>query len=147
VPTTRSIVPLALIVFLLSGGEAAAQSASPGDVVVSEFRTRGPSGGNDEFIELRNRSAEPVDISGWQLQGCASASPGNASTRATVGSDVLLPAGGSYLFANDASAGYSGIVPPGPDLDPVHMNSEFSSEQQSDHDPPLARFRMTGGDS
>ena len=29
------------------------------------------------------------------------------------------------------------------EYDAVHMNSEFDEEQQSDHDPPLARFRVT----
>src|SRR5215210_2107748 len=95
------LVPLVLLVSLASAAPAAAQSPPPGDVVISEFRTRGPSGGNDEYVELRNRSAGPVDISGWRLQGCASGSPGNQSNRVTVGSDVFMPAGGSYLFAND----------------------------------------------
>ena len=49
------------------GGAAVAQSAPPNEIVISEFRTRGPAGGNDEFVELRNRSAVPVDISGWLL--------------------------------------------------------------------------------
>ena len=105
------LVPVSLVVLLLVAGPAAAQSAPPGDIVISEFRTRGPAGGNDEFIELRNRSSQPVDISGWRLQGCASGS-GAAANRATIGSDVRLPAGASYLFANDASGGYSGTVEP-----------------------------------
>jgi uncharacterized protein len=112
VPAIRPLFALALLAFLLIAGEAAAQSAPPNEMVISEFRTRGPSGGNDEFIELRNRSAGQVDISGWRLQGCASGSPGNASDRVTVGSDVRLAAGASYLFANDGSAGYSGSVAP-----------------------------------
>ena len=36
------------------------------------------------------------------------------------------------------------LMAPQPELDGVHMNSELA-EQQSDHDPPLARFRVTGG--
>jgi uncharacterized protein len=44
-----------------------------------------------------------------------------------------------HILATDA------LMSPLPELDAVHMNSEFSSEQQSDHDPPLARFRVTGG--
>jgi predicted extracellular nuclease len=106
------LVPLTLLAVLASAVPAAAQSAPPGEVVISEFRTRGPAGGNDEFVELRNRSAEPVEISGWRLQGCASGTPGNPSNRVTVDSDVFLPAGGSYLFANDAAGGYSGTVEP-----------------------------------
>ncbi len=106
------LVPLALLAVLASAAPAAGQSAPPNEVVISEFRTRGPVGGNDEFVELRNRSASPVDISGWRLQGCASGTPGNPSNRATVDSDVFLPAGGSYLFANVTSPGYSGDVEP-----------------------------------
>jgi uncharacterized protein len=105
-PTPIRVVSLTLLVLLVAAAPASAQ------VVVSEFRTRGPAGGNDEFVELRNSSAAPVDISGWRLQGCASGSPGNVSTRATVGADVRLASGQSYLFANDASAGYSGTVAP-----------------------------------
>ena len=108
---TRALL-LTLLATLTATPTAFAASAPPNEIVISEFRTRGPAGGNDEFIELRNRSAQPVDISGWRLQGCASGSPGNASNRVTVGSDILLPPGGSYLFANDASGGYSGTVAP-----------------------------------
>ena len=52
---------------LWAAGPASAQ------VVISEFRARGPAGGNDEFVELRNISAAPGRRSrGWVLQGCAS---------------------------------------------------------------------------
>src|SRR5215203_1646924 len=37
------------------------------DIVISEFRTRGPNGGNDEFIDLYNLSSAAVDISGWKI--------------------------------------------------------------------------------
>ena len=69
-----------------------------------------PAGGNDEYVELRNTSTGSVDISGWKLQGCASASPGTAGTRATVPAGVTLLPGQYYLFANNASGGYSGGV-------------------------------------
>jgi hypothetical protein len=40
------------------------------------------------------------------------------------------------------------LLAPRPEFAPVHMNSEFDDEeQQSDHDPPLARFRVTGAPS
>jgi predicted extracellular nuclease len=109
--TIRRSLPLALLILCLPAAPAAAESAPPNQIVISEFRTRGPAGGNDEFVELRNRSAAPVDISGWRLQGCAAAS-GAASDRVTVADDVVLAAGGSYLFANSASGGYSGSVEP-----------------------------------
>ena len=98
--------------FAVSMGAAPAAASTSG-VVISEFRARGPMGGNDEFVELRNAGAAPVDISGWLLQGCASGTPGTASTRATVGAGVVLAPGQSYLFANNNSTGgYSGTVAP-----------------------------------
>jgi uncharacterized protein len=60
------IAMLAVLASLLAAAPAAAQSST---IVISEFRTRGPNGGNDEFIELRNRSAAPVDIGGYRVNG------------------------------------------------------------------------------
>jgi uncharacterized protein len=96
---------------VLSGGTSALAAADD-QVVISEFRARGPAGGNDEFIELRNRSAAPVDISDWLLQTCAAAAPGNASTRATVPVGIVLAPGQSYLLANSAAGGFSGSAAP-----------------------------------
>lgn len=90
--------------------EGPATAAAPGGVVISEFRFRGPSGGNDEFVELRNTRTAAVGIGGWKLVGCNSA--GLKTVRATVPDGVSLPAGGSYLFANTASSGYSGSALP-----------------------------------
>ena len=39
------------------------------NIVVSEFRVRGPNGGNDEFVELYNLSGAPVAIGGWKIRG------------------------------------------------------------------------------
>jgi hypothetical protein len=97
---------------IVAGLVPAAAVASTSGVVISEFRTRGPDGGNDEFVELRNAGAAAVDISGWLLQGCASGTPGNPSTRATVNAGVVLGPGQSYLFANITAPGYSGSVTP-----------------------------------
>ena len=99
------IVVIAAAAALWAAGPASAQ------VVISEFRARGPAGGNDEFVELRNASAAPVDISGWVLQGCSSTAPGNASVREIVDAGVTLAPAQSYLFTNsNASGPYSGAV-------------------------------------
>ena len=80
-----------------------------GGVVISEFRTRGPIGGNDEFVEIYNNSDEPVDISGWKLIGSSNTAP--TGTRATVPSGVILPGHAHYLFVNLGANGYSATVP------------------------------------
>ena len=84
-------------------------TASPNGVVVSEFRFRGPAGGNDEFVELLNTSGVDVDISGYKFIGCSTTAP--TGTRATVPTGVTLEPGEHYLFTNSGTAGYSGTVP------------------------------------
>ena len=104
----RTLVCLAAacVSVLAAAGTAA---ASVTGVVISEFRFRGPAGGNDEFVELVNASAVPVNIGGWKLDGCNTT--GFVSTRATVPAGTTLLAGEHYLFTNSAAAGYSGSVP------------------------------------
>lgn len=95
--------------------------AAPSGVVIDELRFRGPLGGNDEFIELRNTTSAAVDISGWNLFG--SNQTGSAtSVRATVPANTSLPAGARYLFGNNASGGaaftnqFNGVSRPTPDV-------------------------------
>ena len=54
----------------------------------------------------------------------------------------------SYIFQGNGQVldhilASPALLAPRPEFAPVHMNSEFFDEQQSDHDPPLARFRVT----
>jgi hypothetical protein len=78
-------------------------------VVISEFRSRGPLGGNDEFVELFNASAAPVDISGWKISGSNNA--GTIGDRATIPASTTLRPGCFFLAVNTAASGYSGAVP------------------------------------
>jgi beta-lactamase superfamily II metal-dependent hydrolase/DNA/RNA endonuclease YhcR with UshA esterase domain len=78
-------------------------------VVISEIRFRGPSGGNDELVEIYNNTDAAIDISGWKLMGSSNAAP--TGTRATVPAATILPARTHYLFVNTAANGYSGVVP------------------------------------
>ena len=107
---TRRLLAAALVAGALLALPAAAPAAST-SIVISELRTRGPAGGNDEFVELRNISDAAVPVGGWVLQGCAGAAPGNPSARAVIPAGTMIPAGGSYLFTNAATGGYSGSVP------------------------------------
>lgn len=79
-------------------------------VVINEFRFRGPNGGNDEFIELFNRSCTPVNLGGWKVQGL-SGTGSTWSDRVTL-ANVTLEPGQYYLLANTGSAGYSLSVAP-----------------------------------
>jgi uncharacterized protein (TIGR03437 family) len=85
-------------------------SASPvtaPPVVISEFRTRGPNGASDEFIEIYNKSDSNVNLSGLKVRG--SSNTGTITTRLTITSNTFIPARGHFLAVN--STGYSGSVP------------------------------------
>jgi hypothetical protein len=91
----------------LFSAQAAPVMQAATNVVISEFRTRGPNGGNDEFIELYNPTITPINISGWEIWG--SNSSGTINLRATIPTVPDLQPGQHYLVANtNASGGYSG---------------------------------------
>jgi hypothetical protein len=97
-----------------------------GHVVISQAASRGPYGGNDEFVELYNPTDSDVDISGWKLEtGSLVVTDGGTPTatwysRTTVvadGGPVVVGARGYFLFANkSAQYGY-----PGDDYDWKYM--------------------------
>ena len=107
-PTARRVLAAgALALVWVSVGSLSPRASSSG-IVISEFRTRGPSGGNDEFVELYNASAAPVDISGWKIWG--SNASGTVSARATIPANVFLEPGCHYLATNSGTSGYSGGI-------------------------------------
>lgn len=79
-------------------------------VVISEFRTRGPNGASDEFVELYNASSSAVNIGGWKINGSNNAA--SISTRVTIAAGVVLNPGCRFLATNNSTSGgpYSGGV-------------------------------------
>ena len=81
------------------------------NIVISEFRLRGPNGAGDEFIELHNISASPINVGGWRVR--ASASFRNSEgDRVLIPSGTLINPGCYYLVALTGSNGFSGGVIP-----------------------------------
>jgi len=119
--TFRTLFFLFLLTCLLSGlvgivrvpAKAAPQLIYPAiSVVISEFRTTGPNGANDEFIELYNPTGSSISIGNWQLKvltgGGAEATRGPAIPAGTT-----LSSGQHFLIANNtAITGYSGLATP-----------------------------------
>ena len=107
----RRFVSASLLVAagLLSAPASAALISTT--IVISEFRVRGPAGGNDEYVELHNLSNAPVDISGYRIAG--SNDTGSTSVRATIGASTILQPGAFHLVAMSSPQGvYSGTVAP-----------------------------------
>lgn len=105
------ILFLALCAGMLSPRDNAAK-AKPLDAVdelsvfISEFRTRGPNGADDEFIEIYNASGTTINTTNWKIKkssGC-----GLTSTDIVTGINISLAPGQYYLFAR--SGNYSGAT-------------------------------------
>jgi predicted extracellular nuclease len=100
-------IPLFLLAVLWAP-LATSVSAVSTTIVISEFRTRGPAGGNDEFIELHNVSDGAIDISGWKIRG--SNAGGTVGNRVIINAGTTLGPGCFFLATNNAASGYSGAV-------------------------------------
>src|SRR5688572_27065708 len=95
------------LVFTLAGLSIAVQSAPANaastTVVISEFRTRGPNGANDEFIELFNKSAGAVDISGYKI--ARSNAAGTTTVIKTIPAGTTIASRRFYLLTNNGVQG------------------------------------------
>ncbi len=83
---------------------------SPGSVVVSEVYGGGGNSGatlTNDFIELYNRTASPIDLTGWSVQY---ASAGGTSWQVTSLSGSI-PAGKNYLVQEAAGSGGTTTLP------------------------------------
>src|SRR5687767_15503039 len=82
-----------------------AQQSASAQLIISEFRVRGPNGANDKFIELYNNSgADHTVASAGPSTGYAVAAS-NGVARCVVPNGTVIPNRGHYLCVN--SVGYS----------------------------------------
>src|SRR4026209_2524893 len=93
-----SFVFAGLIVMVLGLYQIAAAQ-----LIISEFRVRGPNGANDEFIEIYNDSGADHTVAGGGTGYAVAASNGVA--RCVVPNGTVIPNRGHYLCVN--SVGYS----------------------------------------
>src|SRR5215212_5404350 len=93
-----SIVFAGLAVMILGISQVAA-----GQLIISEFRVRGPNGANDEFVEIYNNSGADHTVAGGGTGYGVAASHGVA--RCVIPNGTVIPNRGHYLCVN--SVGYS----------------------------------------
>ncbi|MEO8360846.1 MAG: putative Ig domain-containing protein [Vicinamibacteria bacterium] len=76
-----------------------AKPVAKGDVVISEFRLRGPNGSTDEFIELGNRTNGPVIVASEDESGGWSIAQSDGTPVAFIYDGTVIPKGGHWLAA------------------------------------------------
>ena len=110
----RALLVLSLLIALCAGLFAPKVEAKPLGAVdelsvfISEFRTRGPNGADDEFVEIYNASGGAVNINNWVLRRSTSCG-GVAVGGPLVTINVTLGPGQYYLIGK--SPEYTGSAP------------------------------------
>jgi hypothetical protein len=112
----RALISAALFCCSLFAGPAAyAQTqVQPGQVIISEFRTRGPAGSADEFVELYNNTDVPVVVqstdgsAGWSVTQ-AEADPVEGfvifGDPVVIPNGTIIPARGHLLLTCSSAVG------------------------------------------
>jgi hypothetical protein len=73
-----------------------------GTLLISEFRVRGPSGANDEFIEIYNNSGADHVVAAISGTGYGVAAS-DGVLRCTIPNATVIPAAGHYLCTNSVA--------------------------------------------
>ena len=76
-----------------------------GDILISEFRLRGPGGANDEYIEVYNNADGPHSVQATDESAGYAIAASDGIIRCIIPNKTIIPARGHYLCAN--SVGYS----------------------------------------
>ena len=94
---------LGRVVRILGLGAVVALSASAASAqVISDFRLRGPSGANDEFIRIYNNTGAPLTVTASSGTGWAIVAS-DGVVRCTIPNATVIPTNGSFLCANSTS--------------------------------------------
>jgi subtilisin-like proprotein convertase family protein len=83
--------------------------ATAGQLLISEFRVRGPSGANDEFIEIYNNSGADHTVAG--ANGGYGIAASDGLTRCTIPNGTVIPNRGHFLCANAGAYSLAGYAP------------------------------------
>lgn len=80
-------------------------AASAGQLLISEFRVRGPNGVNDEFIEIYNNSGADHTVADSGVGTGYAVAASNGIARCVIPNGTVIPNRGHFLCVN--SIGYS----------------------------------------
>jgi Lamin Tail Domain len=86
-----------------------ASLSAAGSLIISEFRLRGPSGANDEFVEIYNDSGADHTVAAISGTGYAVAAS-DGVLRCTIPNGTVIPARGHYLCTNSVAYSLGGYA-------------------------------------
>jgi uncharacterized protein len=127
--------------------------ATAGQLLISEFRLRGPGGATDEFIEIYNNTSLAHTVGASDASAGYGIAASDGVLRCTIPNGTVIPARGHFLCVN--SVGYSlGSYPSGngsvelggADLKPLTLGRQRKPQLPGDRDPQPS-VPTTSGDA
>jgi len=118
---TKKITIFFLSVFVLTGIgifllSSEAEAASAGDVVINEIMWMGSSASTtDEWIELKNTTASPVDVDNWMIENGTYGATTTLTILAADCSTTTIAANGYFLISKYASTSASSKLDASPE--------------------------------
>jgi len=88
--------------FLAEGAQA---TTAPGDLVIREFRLRGPSSTADEYVVIHNRTATDITVAASDASAGFGVASSDGNLLFAIPNGTVIPARGHFLGVN--STGYS----------------------------------------
>ncbi|PWT94041.1 MAG: hypothetical protein C5B55_03335, partial [Blastocatellia bacterium] len=76
-----------------------------GQLIISEFRLRGPNGASDEFVEFYNTTGSPLTVEAADASSGLALAASDGVIRCVVPNGTVIPTAGHYLCVN--SVGYA----------------------------------------
>src|SRR4051812_19526868 len=92
----------------LMGAALLAAVPAEAQLIISEFRLRGPSGANDDFVEIYNNSGADHTVAGGGTGYAIAASDGVA--RCVIPNGTVVPNRGHYLCTNSVAYSLAGYA-------------------------------------
>lgn len=113
----------------------------PGDILISEFRLRGPNGAADEFIEIYNNTDAPIAVSTTDNSSGWAIAVSDGIIRFVIPNGTIIPARGHFLGVN--SIGYSlSSYPSGNDgVEPTFADGDATYTTDIPDNAGIAIFR------
>ncbi len=138
----RLRLPLIVPLLVAASQSAPAQSGSPHVVISQVYGGGGNTGATlrHDFVELFNRGAAPVDLTGWSVQY---ASATGAEWRVTPLAGAIVP-GGYYLVRQAQGAGGSQDLPAPDAVGDTAMSATSAKVALVSHSMPLAGSAPAG---
>ena len=115
----------------------------PGDVLISEFRLRGPGGAADEFIEIYNNSDTPIAVSTTDASSGWAIAASDGVIRFTIPNGTIIPARGHFLGVNSNAYSLS-LYPSGNDgAEPTTADGDATYTTDIPDNAGIAIFRTS----